>query len=150
MKRLLTLLTTTLGVGLTFIAPAAGAGAQTVVTHEIRTVFNECTGENVLIEADRLEVTREQGDDHSILHVSWRNGTAIGEDTGMRYIFQGEPATVVFNGSDNGSTFTIVDLLQLTAPGSDDDLQVHFNLHVTEVNGEFIVEFEHAFSECRG
>ncbi len=149
MKRLLTLLTITLGIGLSLTGPAAAAGAQTVVTHESRTVFNECTGENVLIEADRLEVTREQGD-HSILHVSWRNGTAIGEDTGMRYIFQGEPATVLFNGSDNGSTFSVVDLLQLTAPGSDDDLQVHFSLHVTEVNGELVVDFEIDFSECRG
>ena len=149
MKRLLTMLTSTMGIGLSITAPAAGAGAQTVVTHESRTVFNECTGENVLIEADRLEVTREQGD-HSILHVSWRNGTAIGEDTGTRYIFQGEPATVVFNGSENGSTFSIVDLLQLTAPGSDEDLQVHYSLHGTEVNGELIVEFENAFSECRG
>jgi len=149
MKRLLTLLTTTLGIGLSLTAPAAGAGAQTVVTHENRTVFNECTGENVLIEADRLQVTREQGD-HSILHVSWRNGTAIGEDTGMHYIFQGEPANLRFNGNDNVISFGIVDLVQLTAPGSDDDLQVQFRLHVTEVNGEPIVEFEYESSECRG
>ena len=149
MKRLLTLLTTTLGIGLSLTAPAAGAGAQTVVTHENRTVFNECTGENVLIEADRLQVTREQGD-HNILHVAWRNGTAIGEDTGMLYIFQGEPANVRFNGSDNVNSFGIIDLVQLTTPGSEDNLQVHFSFHVTEVNGELIVEFENAFSECRG
>jgi hypothetical protein len=143
-KRLL-LLIAALAVPMSMSVPAIAQGADRDVIHLEDAFFNGCTGEDVLVEADVVIITREVGD-KSLFHITWKHATAVGAESGDRYIFQGEPSTFV--GTEN--TFTAVDLLWLIAPGSTDNLQVHVNFHFTVVDGETVVEIDHVFAECRG
>jgi hypothetical protein len=113
-------------------------------------IFNDCTGEVVLIEGEWLLVTND-----TVAHsVSWGHVTAVGLTSGIRYVFNRWPFTQTYvvrppsDQNDYGQNITIH--LKLTAPGSTDDLLVTETYHVLQRNGVILLNIDKITSKCVG
>jgi hypothetical protein len=139
----------------TFVAPDQARGAATVTRVEVTGIFFDSCANEILDVTSRIDVVANPHTDASggihfgPLHME-QHGTATGETTGTRYLFQSVQNSTD-NFSDPGEEFTLTGLLHVISHGSASDLLAHTTFHLTITpNGDLTAFVSNISFECRG
>jgi hypothetical protein len=139
-------------------APAARADA-TVVREEIQlpislTVNGDCLNEAIQVNATavirRLGVVDDNGGAHRSSRTAYVDATAVGVDSGTEYlVVRRSVLTSSESGGSDEHEFTLVVILQLIAPGADQDVHLRITRHVTtDGTGDAVIEFTNSELWC--